>query len=122
LAGDCVSCRPNSTLNFDAFVSGTLARHETLARARELVVEDPDILGGTPVIRGTRVPVHDVAASVAKGTSLSRIKAAWPSLSEKAIELAVVYARATPPRGRPRGAMPEAIRADVHKVARRRPV
>lgn len=29
-----------------------------LRRARSLVVTDPDILGGDPVFRGTRVPVH----------------------------------------------------------------
>jgi hypothetical protein len=29
-----------------------------LRRARRLVVSDPEILGGDPVFRGTRVPVH----------------------------------------------------------------
>ncbi|AGG69841.1 Hypothetical protein SM2011_a0286 (plasmid) [Sinorhizobium meliloti 2011] len=34
-----------------------------LAAAREIVTASPDVLGGTPVIRGTPVPVYDVAAS-----------------------------------------------------------
>ena len=30
----------------------------TLRRARDAVMSDPDIMGGDPVFRGTRVPVH----------------------------------------------------------------
>jgi uncharacterized protein (DUF433 family) len=33
----------------------------------ELIVSDPDILSGMSVIKGTRVPVHDLAASVRAG-------------------------------------------------------
>jgi hypothetical protein len=36
-------------------------------RARRLVVSDPEILGGDPVFRGTRVPVHLIAELVAQG-------------------------------------------------------
>jgi uncharacterized protein (DUF433 family) len=35
-----------------------------LDKARALVVEDPEILSGTPVIRNTRIRVYDVAASL----------------------------------------------------------
>jgi len=45
------------TLNFDRFITDTLAEHDKLTRARAAVTEDPEILGGTPVIKGTRVPV-----------------------------------------------------------------
>ena len=33
-------------------------RLRTLMAAEKMLVEDPEILGGTPVIRGTLVPVH----------------------------------------------------------------
>ncbi len=56
------------------------------------------MLGGTPVIRGTRVPVYDVAASAAAGIPLDRILAAYPSLDADKVELASVYAEATPTR------------------------
>src|ERR1700745_1215193 len=39
-----------------------------LRRARRVVFSDPDILGGDPVFRGTRVPVHVVADLVAQGS------------------------------------------------------
>ncbi len=67
-----------------------------------MVVEDPEILSGTPVIKGTRVPVHDVAASFEAGISIERILSAYPSLKEGQVELAAVYARAFPAPKRPK--------------------
>jgi uncharacterized protein (DUF433 family) len=108
------------TLNFDQFIADTLAEHDKLTFARAAVTEDPDILGGTPVIKGTRVPVHDVAASAAAGLPLSRIKVAYPSLTEELIELAILYAKATPSRGRPRHPAFVPPKSPSRKVARRR--
>jgi uncharacterized protein (DUF433 family) len=42
----------------------------------EPIVSDPDILGGMPVIKGTRLPVYDLAASVRAGIPRDRILAA----------------------------------------------
>src|ERR1700681_2082803 len=39
-----------------------------LRRARRLVVSDPEILGGEPVFRGTRVPVHLIATLLGQGS------------------------------------------------------
>jgi uncharacterized protein (DUF433 family) len=73
-----------------------------LDKARALVVEDPEILSGTPVIRNTRIPVYDVAASVAAGLPMDRILAAYPGLNVEKIELAALYATLNPPKDRPR--------------------
>lgn len=67
----------------------------------ELVVEDPEILSGTPVIRGTRVPVYHVAALVDSGTPVTQILKSYPSLKDWQVELASAYAKAVPPTGRP---------------------
>lgn len=90
------------TIDLFPFVERTRDGLERLVAARHLVVSDPHVLGGTPVIRGTRIPVHDVAASVASGISTKRILDAYPALDEEKIELAAIYAQANPPRGRPR--------------------
>jgi uncharacterized protein (DUF433 family) len=90
------------TIDLAPFVRRTTERLDRLALARELIVSDPDILGGVPVVRGTRVPVHDVAASVAAGLPIDRILAAYPSLDADKVELATIYAEANPVRGRPR--------------------
>lgn len=92
------------TIDLGPFAERAYERMERLAAARNLVVSDPEILGGTPVIRGTRVPVHDVAASAAAGVPAKRILAAYPSLDADKIELAKLYSEANPARGRPRSA------------------
>lgn len=89
------------TIDLAPFVSRTRERMDRLAAARAIVVSDPLLLGGTPVVAGTRVPVHDVAASVVAGFPLEAILAAYPSLDANKVELAVIYAETNPLRGRP---------------------
>ncbi|HXP73104.1 MAG TPA: DUF433 domain-containing protein [Stellaceae bacterium] len=110
------------TVSLWEFATSAETRLARLAEAREMVVEDPDILGGTPVFRGTRIPVYDVAASVAAGLPFERIRGAYPGLDDRAIELATIYAEATPPRGRPRRPVtpaPDTRLVSERKVARR---
>jgi len=73
-----------------------------LRRARRLVVSDPEILGGDPVFRGTRVPVHLLAELVAQGSKPAELIEGYPRLTAEMIRLAPVYAAAYPLRGRPR--------------------
>ena len=89
------------SIDLGPFLIGVRERLAKLAKARALVIEDPEILQGTPVVKGTRVPVYDIAASVAAGLPADRILAAYPSLNTESIELAILYARANPQRGRP---------------------
>jgi uncharacterized protein (DUF433 family) len=90
------------TIDLAPFLRKTWERLDRLDQARKMVVTSPDVLSGIPVIRGTRVPVYDVAASIAAGIPVSRILAAYPSLDPDKVELAAIYAEANPPRGRPR--------------------
>ena len=71
-------------------------RLQRLTAARDQVTMDDQILGGTPIIRGTRVPVYDVAASVAAGHPMERILSCYPSLSREQVELAALFAEANP--------------------------
>ncbi|MGA8611351.1 MAG: DUF433 domain-containing protein [Xanthobacteraceae bacterium] len=70
-----------------------------LRRARRLIVSDPEILGGDPVFRGTRVPVHLIAELVAQGSKPPELIEGYPRLSAEMIRLAPVYAAAYPLRG-----------------------
>lgn len=45
------------------------------------VISDPDILGGTPVFAGTRVPIRVVFENLADGVALDDILDAYPTLS-----------------------------------------
>jgi uncharacterized protein (DUF433 family) len=111
------------TIDLMPFMRGASERLDDLAAAREIVTASPDVLGGTPVIRGTRVPVYDVAASVAAGHAVERILETWPSLDAEKIKLASIYAEANPLRGRPRvsGDIPEgSVIITDRRVPRRR--
>lgn len=90
------------TIDFSPFSTSVDERLRRLHAARAQVSIDDEILGGTPIIRGTRVPVYDVAASVAAGNPMERLLASYPSLSREQVELAALFAEANPQRGRPR--------------------
>jgi uncharacterized protein (DUF433 family) len=66
------------------------------AMTEDTIVSDPEILGGMPVIKSTRVPVYDLAASVRAGILRARILAAYPTIEEHHLDLAVAYAMANP--------------------------
>jgi uncharacterized protein (DUF433 family) len=48
----------------------------------EIIVQDPEIMGGTAVFRGTRVPVETVFEGLKLGMDVTSILAAFPSLNE----------------------------------------
>lgn len=93
------------TIDLAPFWKSVDERLMRLNTARAQVIEDDEILSGTPVIKGTRVPVYDVAASVAAGIPMDRILSAYPSLKREQVELAALFAEANPQRGRPRQRM-----------------
>jgi uncharacterized protein (DUF433 family) len=107
------------TIDLAPFVRSVLGQLSRLKEARALVVEDLGILGGAAVIRNTRIPVYDVAASVAAGMTTERLLAAYPGLTAKDVELAAFYAEANPQRGRPRRP-PTSPSAELTLVASRR--
>ena len=73
-------------------------------RLREKYVEvDPGKMGGTPVIRGTRVPVRTLAQLVEGGESPQALKEDYPHIPEEAYEVAALWAKGNPRRGRPVG-------------------
>jgi len=94
------------TIDIKPFFLATREQLDRLAAARAMVTTSPGVLGGTPVIEGTRVPVYDVAASVAAGLPRERILAAYPGITDEQVELARLYAEAYPVRGRPRRELP----------------
>ena len=99
---DCTVGEHYLTIRFSDLWKDVDGRLRRLSEARAMVVEDPEILSGTPVIRGTRIPVHDVAAQVEAGVPVEEIFESYPSLTPAQVELATIYAKAVPQRGRPR--------------------
>ena len=95
-----------------------LRRPCDLRRTRRLVVSDPEIRGGDPVFRGTRVPVHLIAELMAQGSKPADLIEGYPSLTAEMIRLAPVFAAAYPLRG-PRRKQPWRDRQPVRRGRRR---
>ena len=73
-----------------------------LRKAERMVISDEMIMTGTPVFKGTRIPVHVIAEMVNSGTPVAEILDGYPSLNEEQVRSAPLYAKAHPLRGRPR--------------------
>ena len=111
------------SINLAPFVRRIRERLGWLEEARAAVVSSADILNGTPVFRGTRVPVYDVTASLAAGVPIDRLLVAYPSLDANRLELSKIYAEANPLRGRPRSSLdlPEGTKVITdRRLSRRR--
>jgi uncharacterized protein (DUF433 family) len=72
-----------------------------LKDAQHMTVSDPEILRGTPVYRGTRIPVELIAEMLTDGASVAEVLEGYPALDRDKVELATLYVRAFPRRGRP---------------------
>ena len=112
------------TIDLLPFFERSIERLERLDAATELVTISDAVMGGVPVISGTRVAVHDVAAAMAAGIPVKEILEDYPSLTEDKLELAALYAEANPLRGRPKpviAALPKGTRViSDHRLPRRR--
>ena len=61
---------------------------------QSVVVSDPEILGGTPCFRGTRVPVDSLIDYLEAGDSLHEFLDNFPSVSREAAIAALEEAKA----------------------------
>jgi uncharacterized protein (DUF433 family) len=58
----------------------------------ERIEVNPKILGGKPIIKGTRTPVYLILELLSAGYDFKRIIKAYPTLTEEDIKAAVDYA------------------------------
>lgn len=89
------------TLDMKSVLDEVRSKLALLERARKMAVEDPEIRGGEPCIRGTRIGVYEVAGMLERGATEEELLAGYPSLHREHLELARIYALAYPRRGRP---------------------
>ena len=59
---------------------------------RERIVRNPGVAGGEAVLRGTRVTLKTVLASLAEGASTAEILADFPTLTAEDIRAAIAFA------------------------------
>ncbi len=62
---------------------------------RDRIVRDPQICGGQPVFKGTRVLLRTVLAGLAAGETIDAILAGYPTLQPADIQAAIAFAAAS---------------------------
>lgn len=62
---------------------------------RAHITRDPQTCAGEPVIRGTRVTLRTILASLAEGASTAEIVADFPTLSEADVRAVIAFAAAS---------------------------
>lgn len=67
---------------------------------RPMVISDPKVMMGKPVIAGTRITVELILEKLAAGETIEQILEAHPRLTREAVSAALAFAR-------------DALRADV---------
>lgn len=58
----------------------------------DYIVRDATICAGEPVIKGTRVTLRTVLASLAEGTSISDLLFDFPTLTEESVRAIIAFA------------------------------
>lgn len=61
---------------------------------RDRIVRDPKIAGGEAVIRGTRVTLRTLLATLAEGATTEEILHDFPTLTEQDVRAAIAFAAA----------------------------
>jgi uncharacterized protein (DUF433 family) len=59
---------------------------------RKHIVRDPKICGGEPVIKGTRVTIRTILASLAEGAGIAEIIADFPTITEDDVRAVIAFA------------------------------
>lgn len=72
----------------------------------QFFVQDPQVCGGEPVIRSTRVPVRTILASLAEGATVQAILDDFPSLTEESVRAVIAFAAASAVEDLPLRAIP----------------
>jgi len=63
---------------------------------RERIVSDPAVMGGLPVVKGTRIPANTLHARVIAGESIEAILTEYPYIDRVAVESAVLFIETSP--------------------------
>ena len=90
------------TLSLASLESEVSEGFETLERAkREFIETRADVLGGEPILRGTRLSARLVADLIRQGATVEELCDDY-DLTREQVQAAVTFDQVTPKRGRPR--------------------
>lgn len=61
----------------------------------ERIVRDPQVCGGQPIIKGTRVRIKVILDNLAQGVSTDEITKSYPSLTPEDVQAVISFAAAS---------------------------
>ena len=61
----------------------------------DVIARDPAVCGGESVVRGTRITVRTILASLAEGAWIDEILADFPTLTEAQVSAVIAFAAAS---------------------------
>lgn len=76
---------------------------------RKHIVRNPRICGGEPVIKGTRVTVRTILASLREGATIEEILQDFPTLKERDVRAVIAFAAAAAEDDLPVPPVPAAV-------------
>ncbi len=101
---ETIEFTPGAMLDLERLAADSLRKAERYRKARDRYIKsDEDILGGTPVIAGTRLTVYAILGRLQDGDSIDALVEDYPEIPREAFEAAEIYAKSHPLRGRPSG-------------------
>ena len=74
---------------------------------QRFIAHDQKVCGGEPVIKGTRVTVRTVLASLAEGAKVEEILEDFPTLKEEDVRAVIVFAAASAEEDLPVQSVPD---------------
>lgn len=99
-----VELAPAVEVDVGRLIGDVMERAERYRSVRDAaIVIDEAIMGGTPVIRGTRITVYSILGRIEHGETIDDILVDNPDVPREALEAAATFARTHPLIGRPSG-------------------
>ena len=68
---------------------------------KRYIATNPNIFGGVPIIKGTRIPVYAIRDRLDEGDTIDDLVEDYPEIPREAFITANIFARTHPERGRP---------------------
>ncbi len=101
---ETIEFTPGAMLDLKRLAADSLRNAERYRKARDrYITSDEDILGGTPIIAGTRLTVYAILGRLQDGDNIDELAEDYPEIPREAFEAAEIYAKSHPLRGRPSG-------------------
>lgn len=73
---------------------------------RNYIIRDPKICGGQPVVKGTRVPIRTILASLSEGASIEEILLDFPTITTNDVRAVIAFAAGSAVEDLPPSSLP----------------